>query len=116
MGVIPKNQMGIQITLSIKPNEVQNTIGNCFLLVFGDLSRYRDEGRKIMELFDNNHRYTNEALRLENEIRSALRPIFEAALAKGVSPRELAYLTFQAGNDLSLESLLCGPLSTTPKE
>ena len=61
-----------------------------------------------MGLFDENHRYTNEALHLEIEIRSALWPIFEAAIAKGVSPRELAYLTFQAGNDLSLE-FLCGP-------
>ena len=59
-----------------------------------------------MSLFDNEHRYTESALAIEREVYAKIKATFNKYVAQGFSPRELAYIVGQLGNDLALSAIL----------
>jgi hypothetical protein len=46
----------------------------------------------MKSLYDSEHRYTVEALELNERVYRALKPIFEEKVAEGYSPREISHV------------------------
>ncbi len=62
-------------------------------------------------MFDENHRYTPDALNLDREASAALQPLFERYLKLGYSPRDIFTIISHAVFDLELDVVM----STKPE-
>lgn len=59
-----------------------------------------------MKLFDENERYTPEAIAFTQAVRAAVEPLFKQYAANGAKLRELEYLAEQEVQLLALQSLV----------
>lgn len=59
-----------------------------------------------MTLFDDNERYTPDAMEFTHKVRAALEPLFKQYAANGAKLRELEYLAEQEVSLLALQSLV----------
>jgi hypothetical protein len=67
------------------------------------MPRKRTENKS---LYDNDYRYTDEALKLDGQSDSALRPIVKEWCDKGYSPREIMQIIKSAVDVLCLNELI----------
>lgn len=57
-------------------------------------------------LFDNNFRYTNDALTLEDIVTSHLKHVFKKHVEEGFSPREISLIMQSAIAMLEMEAVM----------
>lgn len=62
--------------------------------------------RSILALFDEDDRYTDEALALNNSVVSILMPIVQEVLRNGFSIREIIHALHLAVTDIELDVIL----------
>jgi len=59
-----------------------------------------------MKFFDENNKYTEEALYLDTEVSKLLRPVYDKYIEMGYGPREISHIISLANMDTEVETIL----------